>query len=178
MDPPPHNRMRVGASTPIIHATIDHLSEIRYVHAQSLRAAVLTWADEKQALAYAGSVYTPAYSAPIERAIGNRRLFAGSIDGRIVGTCGWSPMEDHSPVARVRWCYVLPMFRRLGIGRRLLFTTEASAEADGYLTFVAEATPGSAGFFETAGFGITAQGTRTLAGTEGLPVTYLRRRLF
>jgi GNAT superfamily N-acetyltransferase len=177
MDPPPHNRMRVGAGTPIIHATIDHLSAIRYVHAQSLRAAALTWADENQAQAYASFIYAPEYSSPMERAIGSHRLFAASIDGRIVGTCGWSPMEDHSPIARIRWCYVLPMFSRLGIGRRLLSATEASAEAEGYLTLVVEATPDAVGFFETAGFGVTAQGTRSLPGAESLPVTYLRRRL-
>ena len=176
-EPPPHNRMRVGACTPIIHATIDHLSTIRYVHAQSLRAATLSWADEKQAQAHADFVYAPAYSAPIERAITDAHLFAALIDGRVVGTCGWSAMEDHSPIARVRWCHVLPMFSRLGIGRRLLATVEASAESEGYFTFVAQSMPAAVGFFEIAGYGVTAQGTRTLGNSESVPVTYLRRSI-
>lgn len=167
--------MRVGASTPIIHATVDLLSTIRYVHAQSLRAAVLTWAEEKQAQAYVDFVYAPAYCAPIERAIATGRCFAALVDGRVVGTCGWSPMEDHSPQARIRWCHVLPMFGRLGIGRRLLATVEAAAVSEDYFTFVVRSTPHAVGFFETAGYGVTAQGMRVLGNNESLPVTYLRR---
>ncbi len=174
---PPHNRMRVGADAAIIRANIDHLSTIRYVHAQSLRAAVLGWAGEKLAQAYVDLAYSARYAQSIERAIAADRCFAAMIDRQIIGTCGWSPMEDNSPIARIRWCHVLPMFGRVGIGGKLLATAEAAAASEGYSTFIARATPHAVKFFETAGYGVTAHGTLTIGNNETVPVTYLRRSL-
>ena len=167
---------KVGATAPIIRATIYHLSAIRYIHAQSLQAATLKWADAKAAEAYGGHVYAPAYSIDIERAINTGRCFAAMIDGRLVGTCGWAPAEEAGSAARIRWCHVLPIFTGLGLGRRLLSTVEAAAEEDGCWTFIARSSQQAVRFFETAGYGITAHGTR-MVGTHSLPVTYLRKSL-
>ena len=174
---PPHNRMRVGADAAIIRANIDHLSTIRYVHAQSLRAAVLGWGGEKLAQAYVDLAYSTRYAQSIERAIAADRCFAAMIDRQIIGTSGWAPMQDNSPVARIKWCHVLPIFGRVGIGGKLLAIAEAAAAAEGCSTFIVRATPHAVRFFETAGYGVTAHGTLTIGNNETVPVTYLRRSL-
>ncbi len=167
---------KFGATAPLIRATIDHLSAIRYVHAQSLRAATLKWADAEAAEAYVEHVYAPAYSVDIERAINTGHCLAAMIDGRIVGTCGWSPAEEAGAAARIRWCHVLPIFTGLGLGRRLLAAVEAAAEDDGCWTFIARSNQQAMRFFEAAGYGVTAHSTR-MVGTHSLPVAYLRKSL-
>ncbi len=176
-EPPPHSLSPAITAPPVIRATIDQLSTIRYIHAQSLRAAVLNWAGEEEVQAYTAHVYAPAYSRSIETAIGAGRCLAALIDHQIVGTCGWSPVEDGNPVARVRWSHVLPLYGRMGIGRRLLAAVETAAEDEGYKTFVARSTPHAVGFFEHAGYGVTAHGTRILGKDCSVPITYLRKSL-
>ena len=167
---------KIANTAPIIRATIDHLSAIRYIHAQSLRAATLRWADAKAAEAYVELVYAPAYSIDIERAINTGRCFGAMIDGRLVGTCGWSPAEEAGAAARIRWCHVLPIFTGLGLGRSLLSAVEAAAEDDGCWTFIARSSQQAVRFFEVSGYGITAHSTR-MVGAHSLPVTYLRKSL-
>lgn len=171
---PPHpSRL----ATTIITPSIDELSSIRYVHAQSLRNVASAWTGAEDAAAYAELVYTPAYGGDIEHAIRASTFFSAYVGDQLVGTSGWSPVDGEDEVARIRWCHVQPMFAKLGIGLSLLLTAERTAEDHGYTSLVARATPNAAGFFERAGYGITSHGTRPLPGGRNFPVTFLRKRL-
>jgi GNAT superfamily N-acetyltransferase len=166
-----------GGPADIVFATIDQLSTIRFIHAQSLRTAALSWAADEDIAAFVAHAYTPAYVQQIEASIVARRFLAATVNGRLVGTCAWQAVEDERSVARIRWNHVLPMFGRMGIGRHLLRAVETAAEDEGQLTFVARALPHAVRFYETAGYGITAHGSRSVAPDRTLPVTYLRKSL-
>ena len=49
-------------------------------------------------------------------------LYVARIEGRLVGVCGVNrdPFVDDARICRLRRLYVLPRFRRMGIGRRLV----------------------------------------------------------
>ena len=165
------------ADVAITAPTIDALSAIRYVHAQALRRAAGDWASDEAITAYVAHIYSPLYATGVEAAIRSQRLFGAHIDGRLVGTCGWSPNDDDTSVARVRWCHVEPMFAGMGLGAALLTHAESEAEAAGHASLVARSTPNAAAFFERFGYGITAHGTRNIGPKFSLPVTFLRKHL-
>jgi GNAT superfamily N-acetyltransferase len=56
-------------------------------------------------------------------------LFGAWLDGRLVGVCGLNvdPFADDEHTGRVRHLYVLPDFRRRGIGRRLVLQVMKTA---------------------------------------------------
>lgn len=161
----------------ITQPTIDDLSTIRYIHAQSLRRAAAAWLDETAISAYDAFVYGPAYAADIEQALRKARFFGAYLNGQLIGTSGWSPIDDDTASARVRWCHVQNLFGGLGIGRSLLDVAEQHAEAFGHTSLIARATPSSTTFFERAGYGVTAHGRREIGPNQTLPVTFLRKNL-
>lgn len=173
--PPPASSLKAAAK--IATPTIDELSTIRYIHAQSLRRAAADWADETEVAAYDAYVYAPAYATDIEEALHAARFFGAYLGGQLIGTSGWSPVDDDTASARVRWCHILPLFGGLGIGRTLLHAAERDAEAVGHASLIARATPTAAAFFERAGYGITAHGRRDIGFRQSLPVTFLRKSL-
>lgn len=171
---PSHPRhLEVAITAP----TIDALSAIRYVHAQALRRAAGDWASDEEIAAYVAHVYSPGYATGIEAAIQSQQLFGAHIDGRLVGTSGWSSFDDDTSVARVRWCHVEPIFAGMGLGAALLSHAESAAEAAGHTGLVARSTPNAAAFFERFGYGITAHGTRNIGPKLSVPVTFLRKHL-
>lgn len=157
--------------------TIDELSTIRYVHAQSLRAAALRWAGDDEIAAFTDYIYSFDYGEAVATAIYNHTLGSIRADGRLVATCGWSPISDEADAARVRWCHVLPMFANMGMGAALLAHAETAAEDYGHTTLVARASPNAVGFFERYGYNITSHGTRAMGAGHTLPVTFLRKHL-
>jgi N-acetylglutamate synthase-like GNAT family acetyltransferase len=88
------------------------------------------------------------FSAPGEA------FYVARLDGRLAGVCGLNrdPFRRDSESARLRRLYVLPEFRRLGIGRGLVTRAMQDAgrhfEVLGLRTFDAQ----SAAFFEALGF--------------------------
>ena len=56
-------------------------------------------------------------------------LFAARVDGRLVGVCGLNvdPYAGDPGVGRVRHLYVLPAYRRQGVGRQLVGAVVAAA---------------------------------------------------
>jgi GNAT superfamily N-acetyltransferase len=156
---------------------IDDLSTTRYVHVTSLRETGHSWASDAELDAFIVFMNSTAYSAEIETAIRGGRFLGAWIDRRLVGTAGWMPVVEGSPVARIRWCHVLPMFARMGIGHRLLMEVEAAAEATGHTSLVARTPPSATPFFERSGYGITSYGTRAVPPGTRLPVAFLRKNL-
>jgi GNAT superfamily N-acetyltransferase len=81
-------------------------------------------------------------------------LFAAYCDGRIVGVAGLNrdPYSGDARVGRVRRVYVLPKFRRTGVGRRLV--EEVIDRARGHFDWLALRTDNAyaAAFYESLGF--------------------------
>jgi putative acetyltransferase len=171
------DRAAILAACKLALVTIDDLSATRYIHAKSLRETGHSWASEVELDALIAFVNSPAYGAEIEAAIRGGRFLGAWIDGRLIGTAGWMSIVEGSPVARIRWCHVLPMFAHLGIGRRLLAEVEAAAEATGHTSLVARTPPSATTFFERSGYGITSYGTRNVPPGISLPVAFLRKNL-
>lgn len=171
--PTPPRQIAVTIAAP----TIDEMSTIRYIQAQSLRRAAAAWADEAEIAAYDAYVYAPSYAADIEAAMLASRFFGAYLDGQLIGTSGWSPVDEDTASARVRWCHVQPLFGGLGIGRTLLHSAERHAEDVGHSQLVVRATPSSTSFFERAGYGVTAHGRRDVGQHQSLPITFLRKNL-
>ncbi len=161
----------------IAPVSIDELSTVRYIHAQSLRSAAAGWASDDELALYAAHIYSPDYAEAIEHAIAASRLGGGYVADQLVATCGWTPVDEDTVVARIRWCHVQPMFGGLGIGSALLAHIEAQAEDAGHTTLVARSSPDAAGFFERAGYGVTAHGTRAVGNGRSFPLVYLRKNL-
>ena len=87
------------------------------------------------------------------------------------------PFVQGSDVARIRWCHVLGLYGRKGIGRRLLGEVEGAIEATGHTSLIVRATPNAVEFYERAGYGVTSYGTRLVPPDRSLPVAFLRKNL-
>ena len=170
-------RASIHAAAGLALVTIDQLSDVRYVHRRSLRDTGHTWASSEELDDYARFVETARYTDDLADAILSGRLLCASIDGRVIGTAGWVPFVQDSPVARIRWCHVLGLYGRMGIGRRLLAEVEGAIEATGHTSLIVRTTPNATAFFERAGYGITSYGTRLVRPDRTLPVAFLRKNL-
>jgi GNAT superfamily N-acetyltransferase len=171
------DRAAILAAVSLALVPIDAMSAVRYIHASSLRATCHGWASEAELDAYVAHVSLPSYGTDLETAIRGGRLLGAWIDNRLVGTVGWSPFVVGSPVARIRWCHVLPLFARSGIGRRLLGEVENAAEAIGHTSLIVRVPPSATHFFERHGYGITSYGSRIVPKDLSLPVVFLRKNL-
>jgi GNAT superfamily N-acetyltransferase len=91
---------------------------------------------------------TNRFSAPGEA------FYVARVDGRLVGVCGVNrdPFVDDPTVGRLRRLYVLPEFRRRGVGRQLV--ERALQDAGEHFDVVRLRTTDarSAAFFEVVGF--------------------------
>jgi hypothetical protein len=98
---------RLGTTPAKLRATIrlvafDDLSDVRYLHAQCLKnlaGGELT--DEEFAVARS-YIYSTKYVDALGAAVRRRQLFGSWIGEALVGTAGWSTMEDANTVARIR----------------------------------------------------------------------------
>lgn len=91
-------------------------------------------------------------------------LFAAYADGSLAGICGLNvdPFADDPQVARVRHLYVVPVFRREGIGTALLNTVLEAAQRAGFSEVrLRTDMPAAARFYESRGFGLSTVGTAT-----------------
>jgi N-acetylglutamate synthase-like GNAT family acetyltransferase len=81
-------------------------------------------------------------------------FYAARVEGRLVGVCGVNrdPFDEASHVGRLRRLYVLPRYRRMGVGCQLV--NHALKGANKHFTVVRLRTldDQSAGFFESLGF--------------------------
>jgi ribosomal protein S18 acetylase RimI-like enzyme len=98
---------------------------------------VQEWADD-----------TNGFSRPGEA------LFIASVSGRVVGICGINadPYTAERRVGRVRHFYVLPAFRRRGIGRRLIQEVITAARGMFDRLRLRTENPAAVRFYEALGF--------------------------
>jgi GNAT superfamily N-acetyltransferase len=153
----------------------DHLSDVRYLHSQSLKnlaGGELT--DDEFAIAKA-HVYSTKYVDALGAAIRRRQLYGSWIGEVLVGTAGWSTMEDASTVARIRSIFVSPLYTRLGLAQQMLAHVEAQATIAGFSTYSVRSMTNAAGFFVRQGYAITSHGVRILLPDRPVPVTFLRK---
>ena len=103
-------------------------------------------------------------------------LFGAFKSGQLVGLCGLmaDPYAQARGVARLRNLYVLPAWRRHGIGRRLTEAVVNSAKDSFHLLRLRAGTPEAARLYESVGFATATSepdSTHILALTQGSPFT-------
>jgi GNAT superfamily N-acetyltransferase len=155
----------------ILPLGVDDLSNVRYIHATSIRLHAAHVLSDEEIRAFTDHVYSDAYATQLART----RLLGATIGGELVGTSGWSYGDDSASGARISSLHVRPLFTRLGIGQALLAAAEAAAGAAGFDSFAARATLNSIGFFERYGYVVTSQGLYPMRPDIGLPVAFMRK---
>jgi GNAT superfamily N-acetyltransferase len=170
-------RGAIAAAVTLALVPIDDMSSVRYIHGRSLRDGCHVWASAEELNDYVAYVNAPAYNKELATAIAGGRMLGAWLDRRLIGTAGWSSFVQGSAVARIRWCHVLALYGRMGIGSRLLAEVEGAAEATGHTSLIVRSTPNATSFFERAGYGITSYGNRIVPPDRSLPVTFLRKNL-
>lgn len=150
---------------------MDDWAGVRYVHAAAFRFLAGSDCEQSELEAFAAYVRSQEYAQRLQ----SENLYAGWLDGELVGTAGWTPADDSGSLARITSVFVRPLFTRLGIGSRLTLDAEARARAAGFERFSARATLNSVGFFEKLGYEVTSHGVHTIATEQGMPVTYMRK---
>lgn len=81
-------------------------------------------------------------------------LYEARIDGRLVGVCGLNldPYVEDATSGRLRRLYVLPEFRRRGVGRSLVLRALEDAHSTFRVVRLRTINEQSAAFFESLGF--------------------------
>jgi GNAT superfamily N-acetyltransferase len=81
-------------------------------------------------------------------------LFGAWVDGRVVGVCGLNvdPYTSEEGVGRVRHLYVLSVFRRRGVGRRLILAVIEAARGRFGTLRLRTGNPEAARVYEALGF--------------------------
>lgn len=154
---------------------IDHMSELRHLHALSARRLAAGMLSEGEIIAFANHIYSEAYSARIAEIVRVRRLLAARLDGALVGTAGWTPANDAGSVARLMGVFVSPLYARLGIARRLVEAVEAEAHQAGFAVYTIRAPLGAAEFFARLGYDVASHGVWPLDRDAALPVAFMRK---
>lgn len=150
---------------------MDDWASVRYVHATAFRILAGSDCEPAEVEAFAAHVRTQDYADRLQ----SEDLYAGWLDGELVGTAGWIPADDSGALARITSVFVRPLFTRLGIGRRLALDAEARARAAGFGRFSARAPLNAVGFFEKIGYDVTSHGVHAFATEKGMPITYMRK---
>ncbi|MGE0766432.1 MAG: GNAT family N-acetyltransferase [Hyphomicrobiaceae bacterium] len=166
----------LGARAPgleIRSADLDHWSEIRNLHATSLRHLTGLSADPHQLASFTDHIYEPEYSLTLQ----SQDFVVAWYDRQLIGTAGWVPFDGRGLTARLTSVCVSPLFTRLGVGRCLVEATEERAALAGYRKFATRVFPAYAGFFDSLGYVRTSQGVQSLGDDEGIPVVFMRKSL-
>jgi GNAT superfamily N-acetyltransferase len=168
-------RRALAISAVLKPVAFDNLSDVRYLHAHSLKqlaSGELTDEEFAQAKAY---VYSSKYLEGLGGAVRRNQFFGAWIGDALVGTAGWSTMLDHATVARIRSIFVSPLYARLGLAQRLLAHVEGQAAESGLKTYSVRSMTNASGFFVRQGYTVTSHGTRALLPHRTVPVTFLRK---
>jgi GNAT superfamily N-acetyltransferase len=150
---------------------VDDFSNLRYLHATSLRTQTLEVLSDEEVAAFVRLVYSPAYSTLLMK----EELYGAWIDAELLGTVSWHAAGNSGSTATVGGIFV--RHPRLGIGRRLLAEAEARAHQCGFGVVSACATANAVPFFLRLGYAPVSRGVRSLSLGCVLPVTFVKKRL-
>ena len=105
---------------------IDDFSNLRHLHATSLRAQTLEVLSDEELAAFIRLVYSPVYTSLLMK----EEVYGAWIDAELIGTVSWHAAGNSGSTASIGGIFV--RHRRLGIGRRLLAEAEARAHQCGF----------------------------------------------
>ncbi len=165
----------VATNAVIRRVTIDNLSDVRYLHAQCIRHLASGEFSDDEVAAAKAHVYSPKYSQALGAAIGRQQFFGAWIGEALVGTAGWSALDETTTVARIRSIFVSPLYSRMGLAQKLIGQVEAEAVDHGLRTFSVRSMANANGFFVRQGYKVTSHGVRSLFQDRTVPVTFLRK---
>jgi GNAT superfamily N-acetyltransferase len=168
-------RHAVAAAAKIRAVSFDNLSDVRFLHAQALKnLATGEFSDEEFAVGRA-HIYSQKYVEALGAAVARHQFFGTWIGDALVGTVGWSMMDDSVGVARIRSIFVSPLYTRMGLAGQLLAHVEGEAISAGFRTFSVRSMTNATGFFVRQGYVVTSHGARSLLPNRTVPVTFLRK---
>jgi GNAT superfamily N-acetyltransferase len=150
---------------------IDDFSNVRYLHATSLRAQTLEVLSEEEVAAFVRLVYSPTYTTLVLK----EEVYGAWLDAELVGTVSWQAAGNSGSTASIGGIFV--RHPRLGIGRRLLAEAEARAHQCGFERISACATANAVPFFLQFGYERVSRGVRSLSLGCVLPVTFVKKSL-
>ncbi len=127
---------------------IDDWSAVRYVHTNAYNILVRPHVANDAGASFADFVDSPAYVDHLR----SSNLIGAWLNGVLVGTAGWRPVDEHSRGVEIEALFVQPIFAFMGIGGALLGHVENEARCAGFTAFTTLATPKSAPFFEQFGY--------------------------
>ncbi|MFV0298553.1 MAG: GNAT family N-acetyltransferase [Hyphomicrobiaceae bacterium] len=152
-------------------AGVDGWSEVRNLHATSLRAVSGSVLDGDQLVAYLNRVYAPDYTSALQA----QSLLTVWYEDRLVATAGWLPADDAGLSARITSVFVSPLYWRMGLGRQIVGAIEERAKAAGFYAFSARVLPSALSFFEAIGYQRSSLGVVSLGTLNGVPVVFIRK---
>jgi GNAT superfamily N-acetyltransferase len=153
----------------------DDLSNLRAMHTASFRRHAAEFYTEDEIAAFAEHVYGAEYCEKLLTAVHRQQLIGAWLGGELVGSAGWTGVGRVRTGARIGWVFVRPFFARLGIGRKLVETTERQAAFAGFGAFSVCATLNAAGFFARLGYRPTSCGRRALGAGQCLGEIVMRK---
>jgi GNAT superfamily N-acetyltransferase len=168
-------RRAVAASAVIKGVEFDHLSDVRYLHAHSLKSLATGEFSDEDFTAAKAVIYSPKYVDGLGGAIRRKQFFGAWVGQTLVGTSGWSMMDDSASTARIRSIFVSPLYSRMGLAQKLLAHTEQHASNLGYDTYSVRSMANATGFFVRQGYAVTSHGVRNILPGRTVPVTFLRK---
>jgi GNAT superfamily N-acetyltransferase len=168
-------RCALGEAASIRAVQFDDLSNVRYLHSQSVKILAGGQLSEDELASARDHIYSHKYVEGLGIAVRRNQFFGVWIGDALAGTGGWSTIDDSSSVARIRSIFVSPLYARLGLAGRLLGYVEGQAVEAGFRTFSVRSIQSSVGFFQRQGYTISSHGSRTLPTDRSLPVTFLRK---
>ncbi|MGF1649715.1 MAG: GNAT family N-acetyltransferase [Hyphomicrobiaceae bacterium] len=155
---------------------IEAMSDIRYVHASSVRTSTGQVLTSDEVEAFTEAVLSERYTEDLIRAMRQGQILGARIGDSLVGTAGWTVVDGPDPVARVGWVHVRPMFSDSGVGTALVAEVETLVRQAGFAVLTTASTVNAVAFFEQLGFDVTSHGVRSL-GRLQMPIVFMRKRL-
>ncbi len=156
--------------------TVDELSDVRYLHALSVKRLTASHLSEAEVAAFSSHVYSPSYASRLGDVASAGRLLGVFIEGELVATAGWIPANDAGAVARLMAIFVSPLYAGLGLGRLIVEAAESKACQAGFNAFTVRVPVNAIDFFTSLGYQTASNGVWSLGNGVDLPVAFMRRQ--
>lgn len=163
--------MSIKLSAELRSIGLDHLAELRSVHADAYRANLSNDLSDDQLEALVEFVHTPDY---IELLL-TTECQGAWIGQRLCATASWTAGAGPGAGAKLIGVCVDPMFAGLGLAKLLVGDAEARARRAGFAAISARAPVSMAPFFERHGYVGTARGVWATPCGVNIPIVNMRK---